>query len=89
MKDNNTRNYNCPQDPTQRKTAAEMLQHPFVAGSKTKELLAELVAKCQSIAAQRGYGLYDDEDEASTFLQKELVRFPPPPPILFYCIYAC
>lgn len=57
-------------DPSQRKTAAEMLLHPFVADCKPNALLAELVAKCQAIAAQRGYGLYED-DYDGTFLQKE------------------
>jgi hypothetical protein len=59
-------------DPAYRRTAAEMLLHPFVAECKPNALLAELVAKCQAIVAQRGYGSYEDENE-DTFRKKEQV----------------
>jgi hypothetical protein len=57
-------------DPAQRRTAAEMLLHPFVAECKPNALLAELVAKCQAIVAQRGYGSFADENE-DTFRKKD------------------
>jgi len=50
-------------DPAERKTAAEMLLHPFLAHCKSNLLLEELVSKCHTIALQRGYGIYEDEDD--------------------------
>ena len=51
-----------------------LFRHPFVAECKPNALLAELVAKCQAIVAQRGYGSYEDENE-DTFQKKGQVCF--------------
>lgn len=65
---------------SQRPTAAELLKHPFVSNCKAIDLLAELVQRCQTIAAQQG-DLLDEEqslylntiigDESGTWISKD------------------
>lgn len=53
-------------DPKQRPTAAQLLEHPFVANCKSKAVLADLVDRCKKIVASRGYTLKEaDEDEGT------------------------
>ncbi len=45
-------------------TNTALHQHPFLSNPKPKSILVELVEKCKKVIQQRGYALYEsDEDE--------------------------
>jgi serine/threonine protein kinase len=59
-------------DMAQRPTAEELLKHPFLANPKPKSILVELVEKCKKVIQQRGYALYEsDEDEGMSGEEEE------------------
>jgi len=54
-------------DPSARSDAADLLKHKFITQARSKRLLAECVAQCKEIIAQRGIktgGLDSDDEQA-------------------------
>jgi serine/threonine protein kinase len=54
-------------EPKNRPTASELLSHKFFENACEKDGLVKVIQKCRNIVQERGYGLYDDDDEHMQF----------------------
>jgi len=58
-------------DQKSRPSATDLLQHKFISSACEKDEMAKVIQKTKKIIEERGYGLYDDEDEAPAVEEEE------------------